>query len=355
MKKAGISLLIIFGVLVGFLLAGFLTVKNLTSPVSSAENAVNTKIEVPYGATTYSIANKLQEEGIIKNARLFYYSATKPQILKFFYSDELPQNFVLKSGTYTVNSSMNNCELMTLLSSGQTEYVKVSIPEGLTITKIAAILEEKRVCSAQAFIDECNDSSLAKKYNIPFHSVEGYLFPETYYLNIGMDASQVACIMLDTFYEKIRQVPGLAEKSAGDLNDIVILASIVQREYQIDSEAPLIASVFKNRLRRTIGLYSCATVEYIITEIEGRPHPERILISDTRIDSPYNTYLYAGLPPGPISNPGVISLDASTNTPKTQYYFFRVVDADAGRHVFSKDFDEHVQNNNLYTKKISGK
>ena len=83
---------------------------------------------------------------------------------------------------------MTTGEIMTLLSSGQTEYVKVSIPEGLTISKIANILEEKRICSAEDFINVCNNSSLSKKYNITFHSVEGYLFPDTYYLNIGMDA-----------------------------------------------------------------------------------------------------------------------------------------------------------------------
>lgn len=344
MKKIGIALLSILLILFLAAAGGFITLKKLASPVSSAENSVQLKLEVPYGATTYSIANKLQEEGIIRNSKVFYYSATKPALFKIFYSNELPANFVLKSGTYTVNSSMDNCQLMDLLSSGQTEYVKVSIPEGLTISKIAKILEEKRICSADEFINICNNGSLSKKYNIPFHSVEGYLFPETYYLNLGMEPAQVAGIMLDTFYEKIKEVPGLSEKSTGDLNDIVILASIVQREYQIDSEAPLIASVFKNRIRRNIGLYSCATVEYIITEIQGRPHPGRILIKDTQIDDPYNTYKWAGLTPGPISNPGLVALSACTNTPKTDYYFFQVADSKTGKHVFTSTFEEHKEN-----------
>ena len=92
----------------------------------------------------------------------------------------------------------------------------------------------------------------------------------------------------------------------------------------------------------------------MLTEIEGRPHPERILIEDTKIDNPYNTYKWAGLPPGPISNPGLVALSASAKTPKTDYYFFQVSDPAAGRHVFTRDFDEHIQSHSLYTKK-SGK
>jgi len=91
-----------------------------------------------------------------------------------------------------------------------------------------------------------------------------------------------------------------------------------------------------------------------ITEIEGRPHPDVILISDTKIDNPYNTYKWAGLPPGPISNPGLIALDAATNTPKTNYYFFQVVDPSQGRHVFTSTFEEHKVNK-LYTKKAAGR
>ena len=157
--------------------------------------------------------------------------------------------------------------------------------------------------------------------------------------------------MLDTFFEKAKEIPGFLDKTPEEMYETVILASIVEREYRVEEEAPLIASVFKNRLRRNIGLYSCATVEYILTEIEGRPHPERILIEDTKIDNPYNTYKWAGLPPGPISNPGLVALKASADTPKTNYYFFQIVDPAAGKHVFTTSFEEHIESHSLYTKK----
>lgn len=344
MKKKVIVPISILGVFVLIFVGIYFVIRFQCSKVSSEQNAIELKIEIPYGETTLNVAKKLQENHIIKNADLFYHSATKPNIFQIFYSDDLPKNFLLKSGTYTVNSSMSTPQILKILSSGQTEYVKVSIPEGLTIKKIASILEDNRICSADDFIKICNGTTLAQSYNIPFYSVEGYLFPDTYYLNLGMSAESVAKIMIDNFFEKIKQVPNLSEKNSKELNDIVILASIVEREYKLDEEAPLIASVFKNRISQNIGLYSCATIEYIITEIQGKPHPEQILISDTKIDSPYNTYKWAGLTPGPISNPGLVALNATTNTPKTNYYFFQVDDEQKGNHIFTHTFEEHKEN-----------
>lgn len=343
MKKKVIVPISILGVFVLFFVGIYFVIRFQCSKVSSEQNAIELKIEIPYGEKTLNVAKKLQENHIIKNADLFYHSATKPNLFQFFYSDDLPKKFLLKSGTYTVNSSMSTPQILEVLSSGQTEYVKVSIPEGLTIKKIASILEENRICSADDFIKICNGTILAQSYNIPFYSVEGYLFPDTYYLNLGMSAESVAKIMIDNFFEKIKQVPNLSEKNNKELNDIVILASIVEREYKLDEEAPLIASVFKNRISQNIGLYSCATIEYIITEIQGKPHPEQILISDTKIDSPYNTYKWAGLTPGPISNPGLVALNATINTPKTNYYFFQVNDEQKGNHIFTHTFEEHKE------------
>lgn len=344
MKKKVIVPILILVIFILIFIGIYFVIRFQCSKSSSEQNAIELKIEIPYGETTLNVAKKLQKNHIIKNADLFYHSATKPNIFQFFYSDDLPKNFILKSGTYTINSSMSTPQILKMLSSGHTEYVKVSIPEGLTIKKIASILEENRICSADSFIKICNGTTLAQSYNIPFYSVEGYLFPDTYYLNLGMNAESVAKIMIDNFFEKIKQVPNLSEKNSKELNDIVILASIIEREYKLDEEAPLIASVFKNRISQNIGLYSCATIEYIITEIQGKSHPEQILISDTKIDSPYNTYKWAGLTPGPISNPGLVALNATTNTPKTNYYFFQVDDEQKGNHIFTHTFEEHKEN-----------
>ena len=345
-----LSLLVLLGL--GASGAAF-ALKKLGAPVS-LESQDKVRIEVSSGMSILGAGKLLKDNELIRSQKLFYYSARFPKLKSFLYGEGADKAFILRSGIYYISPSMNIAQIQEELSSGQQEYIKVSIPEGLTISKIAAELEENRICSAGDFISWCRNPDSAALYGIEAESLEGFLFPDTYYLTAGMDPSAVADIMIKNFFEKISQIPTLAQMNNSDLYQTVTLASIVEREYRVEDEAPLIASVFKNRLRRSIGLYSCATVEYILTEIEGRPHPERILIEDTKIDNPYNTYLWAGLPPGPISNPGLVALKASADTPKTDYYFFQVVDPAAGRHIFTTNFDDHIQSHNLYTKK-SGK
>ena len=349
MKKKLIVFITLIALLAVIFAAGVLFVKNIILPVSSVK-AESVRVEIPSGMSVSGAAYLLEEKGLIRSAKAFYYIARYPALKKYLFKDAGTESFVLKSGIYYVDPSMNIVEIQTLLSSGQQEYIKVSLPEGLTISKIAAELEENRICPAEEFVSVCKSADFAAENGIEGASVEGFLFPDTYFLTAGMSAESVAKIMIENFFAKIQEIPTLAAMNSADLYQTVVLASIVEREYRVEDEAPLIASVFKNRLRRSIGLYSCATVEYILTEIEGRPHPERILIEDTKIDNPYNTYKWAGLPPGPISNPGLVALKASADTPKTNYYFFQIVDPAAGRHVFTTSFEEHIESHSLYTK-----
>ena len=352
MKKSTVAIFSIlsFLILLSILFYAFIFIQ--TRPVDS-RNEESIRIEIPSGMTVNQVAKTLEQNNLVKNARLFYLSVRFPLINSFlFFNQKVPEHFVLKSGIYKLNKAMDFSEIQNELISGQQEYIVISIPEGLTISKIAAILENNKICLAYDFVKVAKDSNQAifKEYKIPGESLEGYLFPDTYYLTSGMNAADVARLMVENFFNRIKEIPELSAKSPAELYETLTLASIVEREYRIPEEAPLIASVFKNRIRQNIGLYSCATVEYILTEIEGRPHPDRILLDDLKIDNPYNTYKWAGLTPGPISNPGLIALNAATNTPKTDYYFFQIVDSSAGKHVFSKTFEQHKVNHNLYTK-----
>lgn len=333
-----------------------------TRPVISSKKADTSegekaRIEIPSGTSVLQVSRLLEEKKIIRKARLFYLSVRFPVINRFFLTGkDFPKNFVLKSGIYRLSGSMNYAEIQTELTSGQQEFIKLSIPEGLTITKIAVILEENKICPKDDFISICKKPELflplLKDYVFSNNaaSLEGYLFPDTYYFTPSMDTEEVVKMMVKNFFEKTETLPSLSGKTPQQLYEILTLASIVEREYRVPEEAPLIASVFKNRISKNIGLYSCATIEYIITEIEGKPHPERILLDDLKIDSPYNTYKWAGLTPGPISNPGLIAIKAACDTPETNYYFFQIADQSAGRHVFSTTFEEHKVNHNLYTK-----
>jgi UPF0755 protein len=302
----------------------------LILPVDKSEKATYYTLKVPQGATVKHCAFKLKNEKIIKSAYAMFLLAKM-------------QKPLVKSGRYNLNSSMSIPEILAALKSGKQESVSISIPEGMTFSKIAKLLEDNEITSCSAFEENCKNPAVLEKYNIPSESLEGYLFPDTYFFDYEMDSLDVIDIMVKNFQKKIAAIPELQKLTPQELHQKVILASIVEREYRVEKEAPLIASVFSNRIRRGIGLYSCATIEYIITEIEKKPHPEKITYADTRIDSPYNTYKWAGLPPGAISNPGLISLKAAANPPRTKYYFFKLIDAKKGIHHFSEDLDEHSE------------
>ena len=346
--KGKVFLAILLLIILGILAAGLYCYSQI-KPLAQDDNPV--RFEVANGDSVKKIAGKLKEDGLIKNDTFFYYFVRKPVLLKIFFSkDPVSEPIVLKSGIYHLHAGMNYAQLINELSSGQQEYIRVSVPEGKTITQTAEILQDAGICLVDDFKAVCYDPSLLQAYNIAGESAEGFLFPDTYFLTAGMTAREVVVLMIDNFFSKVMEIPGFNELEPQKMYETVILASIVEREYRVADEAPLIASVFTNRLKQNIGLYSCATIVYILTEIQGRPHPERILLEDTKIDSPYNTYKWAGLTPGPISNPGMVALKAAANPPKTNYYFFQVADADEGRHVFTTTFDEHKASHNLSTK-----
>lgn len=322
-------------------------------PVSSEKNKITERIEVPSGTTMRNISKNLKKKNLIRSSTAFYI-CSRYKIPRYIITGS-SEPFLLKSGVYRISNSMTYSEILKILSSGQQEYIKLSFPEGLTISKIASRLAENGVCSVEEFENSTKDKNLLNEYGLQGESFEGFLFPDTYFFTPKMTGKAVIKEMADNFFEKLKDIPGAEKLTKEQLYKTVTLASIVEREYRIEKEASLIASVFYNRLKHNIGLYSCATIEYIITEIQKRPHPDVITYSDLAIDSPYNTYKWAGLPPGPISNPGVISLNAAINPAKTDYYFFRLVDSNTGRHVFTKDFSTHVNEGYIYNTKKSGK
>ncbi|MBQ9206606.1 MAG: endolytic transglycosylase MltG [Treponema sp.] len=309
---------------------------SLSAPDSQV-NAKEVRLEIPVGASVAKIAEILVQNGLIRSDRAFYLAARFPQLRL---RESAP---VLQSGFYLLNSSMNSLQIMDILEAGLQEQTKVSIPEGFTIRKIAALLEKNGICSADDFITVCYDQNLLEKYKIPSHSFEGFLFPDTYFFAPELSAERVLTFMVDSFFDKVSKIPAFEHKSPSEFYETLVLASIIEREYRVADEAPLIASVFKNRIEAGVGLYSCATIEYILTEIQGKPHPDVITYDDLKIDSPYNTYKWAALPPTPISNPGLVALTAAANPPKTDYFYFTLTDSTVGSHTFSKSFNAHVK------------
>ncbi len=230
----------------------------------------------------------------------------------------------LKSGSYNIKYIRSVFDIITALEKGvPPKQITVTIPEGFTVKDIAKRLEKDGIIqSEEAFVKKAATS-------------EGYLFPDTYFFIKGESIDKIIHTMRDRFYEVLpkdfkekAKEKGLTEKQA------IILASIVEKEAGVDKDKLLVASVFLNRLNTGMLLQSDATVSYILPE-----NKLWLSTTDLSVDSPYNTYRYPGLPPGAISNPGLKSLLAVINAPKTDYYYF--LSKPNGEIVFEKTLEEH--------------
>jgi len=293
--------------------------------------------EVRRGETAQSVGTRLERAGLIRS-RYFW------NIIGRFEKE------FIKSGTYRLDMPMSQIEIYHLLVSGRQTLHRVTIPEGVTLSKMAKILEYEDICTEEEFMNAAADPEIINEYRIPGRSMEGYLFPDTYFFPSGYSAKEVVKTMADNFFRRIEIIdPSIKELTPRQLNEKVIIASIVEREYRIPEEAAIMAGVFYNRLDINMGLQSCATVEYVITEILGLPHPGFITGADLEVDNRYNTYKWSGLPPGPISAPGAIALKAALFPEETNYFYFRLEDEDTGSHIFSRTNEEHNRAGRLWT------
>jgi UPF0755 protein len=295
-------------------------------------------IQIREGESSYAAGSRLERAGLIRNRYLW-------NLLS-----RLDGAF-LKAGTYRINLPVTTTGLRSALVEGQQILLSVTIPEGVTLKKAAVILEKAGVCSAAGFLSAASDPALLADYRVPALTMEGYLYPETYFFPGAYPAEKVVRAMADMFFTKLREIGGASlPEDPEELNRIVIIASIVEREYRVPEEAAVMAGVFYNRLKINMALQSCATVEYIITDIQGKPHPKVLYNEDIEIRHPYNTYIIPGLPPGPISLPGRTALDAALHPVDTGYLYFRLINEASGRHYFSRTLDDHISAGQLFVK-----
>ncbi|MCL1837473.1 MAG: endolytic transglycosylase MltG [Treponema sp.] len=312
--------------------------KDGVSVEPSEGEEISVRFDVRRGESAVSVGRRLEDSGLIRSL-LFW------QLLCRF--DKEP----IKTGSYLLEVPASQIAIHRLLVSGRQILLRITIPEGLTVKKTARLLESAGVCTEEDFIAAAVDPETIDRYRIPGESMEGYLYPDTYLFPPEYPAARVVRAMADNFFAKIAGIDGdILSKPPEELNRLVTLASIIEREYRLDEEAPVMAGVFVNRLGIGMALQSCATVEYVITEIQGRPHPGTLYARDLEIRDPYNTYLRPGLPPGPISSPGTVALRAALEPAETRYMYFRLVDPASGKHYFSTTLDDHIRAGVLYLK-----
>ncbi len=248
----------------------------------------------------------------------------------------------LKAGTYRIEPGMTTREIHDLIVSGMQKLHRITIPEGRKMSWIAEAFHEEGIVSRDDFTQKATSQNLLESWEIPGDTAEGFLFPDTYFFQKEYPADKTVNHLIENFFRQLQDIyPEYPSLSRKELYRRIILASIVEREYRSAEEAPLIASVFYNRLELGMPLQSCATVVYAMTEELGRNHPQRLLLEDLEIGSPYNTYQNTGLPPAPISNPGKTALNAAFHPEETDYLYFVLQDPSSGRHNFSRTLQEH--------------
>lgn len=297
-------------------------------PASSANRLGSsqiTTIHIPRGMPFTGIADTLRSQGLIDSYKRFYWSA------RFMKKVER-----LQAGTFEIPGGLSYKQLITLLSAAKPLQVRVTIPEGLEFEELAEIFSSRFGFAPQDFLSLKDSVQL---FDLPFQaaSLEGYLFPETYDFYENAGPREIINRMIRQFLHVVNA--GIRDEihaKGYTVHTIITLASIIQGEAIIHDEMPVISSVYQNRLKRNMRLQADPTIQYLI------PGPKiRLRARHLDIDSPYNTYKYRGLPPGPINSPGKDAILAALRPDTTNYLYF-VAKGD-GSHVFSKTHQEHLE------------
>lgn len=301
---------------------------------------------VPYtlkqGTSTATVADELAQNGLIKNALAFkVYLKMKSEGSEF------------KAGDYEFTPGLTYDQIITKLDNAEVvvpKTMKFTIPEGYTVTQIADKLSEAGYVDRDAFmklVDDPSSLKLAQELKVPtgdgiLHPLEGYLFPATYDLPIESTESDIIANMLLATRTKLRSIDNLdAQLKERNLtvHQLLTEASLVEREVVVPEERAQVAGVIDNRLKQKMKLQIDATVQYALGK-----QKDRLLYSDLKIDSPYNTYLHEGLPPGPIANPGLDAIKAALAPEASEYLYYVTKKDGTGGHLFAKTYQEHLKN-----------
>jgi UPF0755 protein len=302
--------------------------------------STETFVELNPGSSTPTIGRTLEQAGVVRSQYAF-------DLLRLF------KHGTLRAGEYRFDHPAPAVEVYARIARGDIYTRALTIPEGSNIFDIAARVEENGFGSRQDFLNAVvSETSLISDIDPGAKSLEGYLFPDTYRFARRVKPEQIVGAMVKRFRAVAAQL-GLKD----NFHQIVTVASLVERETAVDAERPLVASVFDNRLQKDMPLMTDPAVIYGL-ELEG-VWRGTIYESDLKRDTAYNTYLHAGLPPGPIANPGIPSLRAALNPATTDYLYFVAAGADAqGHSTFATTLDEHnreVANYRHAVKKAGGK
>lgn len=310
-------------------IAGFYKLVLYNAPAVNVESLSLDKkllISIPKGASLHEISHILEESGVIENARLFVYAA------KYLKAEKN-----LKAGQYLLPAHASNHQILRMLQNAVPQSIRITIPEGRDIRFIVSVIQSKLPVDAAKFEKEIRDSALCRQLGIRINSLFGYLMPNTYFLDPGMNERDIIRVMVREFNKFFDEE---LQKRATQINlsphQIVTLASIIEGETAEDDERYYVSAVYHNRLKKNMLLQADPTIQFFISD-----GPRRLYNKDLEIDNPYNTYKFKGLPPGPVNNPGKASILAALY-PANVDYLYMVADG-SGKHIFSKSLAEHLK------------
>jgi UPF0755 protein len=322
-RRLALATLVLLALAIG------LAARSTLAPASDVPREV--VLEVPRGATLGEVARRLEEAGVIRSARVFGWLARLRGDAE-----------ALRAGEYALSPTLRPSEVLERIASGAVMTHRVVLPEGLTASEVAARLEAAGLAAGAEFLGVAQDASVAAQLGVEGATLEGYLFPETYELAKGLPPLEIARLMVEHFLRVWRPLAPAAAVRGFSMREVVVLASLVERETGAPHERPLVAAVFLNRLARGMRLETDPAVIYGIPNFDG--NLRRVHLEDA--SNPYNTYRIAGLPPGPIANPGEAALRAVVEPADADYLYF--VARKDGTHHFSRSYAEHVRAVNRY-------
>jgi UPF0755 protein len=296
-------------------------------------------VDIPSGSGTATMARRLADAGVVRSAQVF-------RVAVWLRGSSRR----LQAGEYRFDQPMTAADVVDKISRGDVYVRAVTFREGLTVREMASVFESAGYGRASEFIEAARKAEVVREMDPEAKDLEGYLFPDTYTLPRRTTAEQLVERMVARF-EKV-MTPELRNKAVErgfTVRQVVTLASLVEKETAKPEERPVVAGVYTNRMRIGMGLQCDPTVIYALM-LAGR-YDGNIRKGDLQIDSPYNTYRYAGLPPGPIAAPGEASLRAAVEPADVPYLYF--VSRNDGSHVFSTTLDEHNRNVNNFQKRRS--
>ncbi|MFH0844272.1 MAG: endolytic transglycosylase MltG [Pseudomonadota bacterium] len=287
---------------------------------------------VKNGSTVEEVARELEKRKIISSRISFKLWARMKGVTK-----------KIKAGEYLLSPNMPPIKILEILNKGAVITHAVTIPEGYTRKQIGQLLDKENLADKDEFLSLTEKPLFLKKYGISGQTLEGYLYPDTYRFARGVPVSSIIEAMVKRFLQVIGPLKGRADELKMELKEVIILASIIEKETGRSEERPLIASVFLNRLRRNMSLGSDPTVIYGMDGFNGN-----LTRKDLETPTPYNTYILQGLPAGPIGNPGLEAIKAVLYPAKTDYLYF--VSKNDGSHHFSRTLSEHNRAVQVYQK-----